>query len=296
MERGDVPGALQSAIEAGYRRVDCAAVYFNEDSIGDALEEILQKQKLVARSELFVVSKLASPFHRNVELGLRKTLNDLKLDYLDLYLVHWPVAFQQVEIDVTKRGWDNEDIDDSNNGKNIDETVSVHDVWKGMEDLLEKGLVKAIGVSNFPVMLLHELLTKAKYPPVVNQVESHPYLQQTNLLKYCQARGIHMQAYSPLGTPGYKEGHEPSVLEDSILQSIAKKHGVSPAQVCLAWAVQRNTSVVVKSVQRQHQIDNLQRLPTLSDSEMLDIAKLDRNYRFFRPEDWWGEKAMAVFD
>ena len=104
-----------------------------------------------------------------------------------------------VDIDMSKRGYDNEDIDDSNNGKNIDPSVSVHETWAAMEELVSEGLVKYIGVSNFPVSLLHELMTKCRIPPVVNQIELHPYLQQKRLLKYCEARGVHVQAYSPIG-------------------------------------------------------------------------------------------------
>ena len=211
--------------------------------------------------------------------------------------MHWPVAFQPVPIDPTQRGWENEDIDDSNDGRNIDDTVSIHETWRGMEAVLEKGLVKNIGVSNFPVMLLHELLSRASIPPVVNQCEAHPYLQQQKLVDYCQKRGVHFQAYSPLGTPGYKESGEPVVLDDPVLRKIAARHEVAPSQICLAWALQRGTSVVSKSVDAQHQASNLAAANiTLSDEEMAEIAKLDRGYRFFRPHEWWGERSLAVFD
>ena len=201
-------------------------------------------------------------------------------------------------MDLTKRGWENEDIDDSHDGNSIDDTVSIHETWRGMEAVLEKGLVRSIGVSNFPVMLLHELLSQAAVPPAVNQVESHPYLQQTKLLAYCQRRGVNFQAYSALGTPGYKEQGEPVVLDDPVIQNIAKAHAVSAAQVCLTWALQRGTTVVVKSVDEKHQQDNLSILPSsfqLTDEEMAAMAALDRGYRFFRPEEWWGDRAMAVF-
>jgi alcohol dehydrogenase (NADP+) len=141
-------------------------------------------------------------------------------------------------------------------------------------------------------------------------------LQQPNLLAYCRARGIHVQAYSPLGTPGYKEAHEPSVLGNDVLARLARRHGVAPSQIAITWALQRGTSVVVKSVQTLHLRDNLLTKATvasspldadnndqdhsgmihLSDEEMKEIAGLDRGYRFFRPQDWWGDKAMAVFD
>lgn len=128
------------------------------------------------------------------------------------------------ELDVSVRGYNSEDIDDSDGGRNIDPSVSIHETWEGMEELLDKGLVRQIGVSNFPVSLLHELLSKSRIAPAVNQVELHPYLQQPKLLNYCQKRGIDLQAYSPLGTPGYKEKEEPSVLKDSTLLGIAAKY------------------------------------------------------------------------
>lgn len=300
LERNDCANAIRNAIKNGYRRVDCAAVYFNEDVIGNVLSEILQDDTTnIQRSDLFLVSKLASPFHRreHVELALRKTLNDLRTDYLDLYLIHWPVAFNYVDIDPSQRGYDNEDIDESNGGENIDPTVSVKETWAAMEALVDKGLVKEIGVSNFPVSLLHEVMCDARIPVAVNQVELHPYLQQSKLLKYCQARGVHVQAYSPLGTPGYKESDEPIVLENKVLKTIALRHNATVAQVCIAWALQRGCSVVTKSISDKHQQENLQSLDLkLSSGEMDEIAQLDRGYRFFRPEEWWGSMAMAVFD
>jgi alcohol dehydrogenase (NADP+) len=305
MDRPTVPAAIRSALSLGYRRIDCAPVYFNEDIVGDTLQEAMGDH-VVTREDLFVVSKLASPFHRreHVELAVRKTLSDLRLDHLDLYLVHWPVAFYPVAItsDPTTsiRGRINEEIDASDGGKRIDPTVSIHETWQAMEALVDQGLVRHIGVSNFPVALLHELMTQARIPPAVNQCEAHPYLQQTKLVEYCKARGVHFQAYSPLGTPGFKERDEPVVLDDPVLNEIAKRHGVSVAAVCLAWAVQRGTSVVAKSTNPQHLRDNLEAATSsdirLSEEDMAAIASLDRGYRFFRPEDWWGKMAMAVFD
>ncbi|KAL7567670.1 hypothetical protein ACA910_012009 [Epithemia clementina (nom. ined.)] len=297
----ETPKVVRTAIELGYRRIDCAPVYFNEDAVGDGLKSAMD-DKVVERSDLFVVSKLASPFHRkeHVKLALQKTLHDLNLDYLDLYLIHWPVAFHFVDIDPTTRGYPNEEIDESQDGKRIDTTVSIHETWQAMESLVEEGLVKYIGVSNFPVSLLHELMTTSRIPPAVNQCEGHPYLPQTKLLKYCQARGVHYQAYSPLGTPGYKEAQEPALLEDPVLMEIASKKGdnCTAAQIALAWAVQRGTSVVAKASSQSHLQANLESTHVLlTPQEMDQIAALGaRNFRYFRPEDWWGEMAMAVFD
>lgn len=295
----EVNAALRTAIKTGYRRIDCAPVYFNEYAIGDSLKNILE-EKIVQRQDLYIVSKLASPFHRkeHVEVALRKTLNDLRIDYLDLFLIHWPVAFHYVPIDPTVRGFTNEDIDDSGSGSKIDPSVSVHETWEAMEALVDKGLVRSIGVSNFPVILLQELLTRAKIQPLVNQCEAHPYLPNTKLIRYCERRGVHFQAYSPLGTPGFQEVHEPTVMEDPIIVEIAKHHQVSPAQVCLAWALHRNTSVVVKATSQVHQEDNLRALDlVLSEHDLEALDRLGvRNYRYFRPEEWWEEAGMAVFD
>jgi diketogulonate reductase-like aldo/keto reductase len=231
------------------------------------------------------------------EISDSRSCRGLTLRFLP---VHWPVAFYPVPIDPTKRGWDNEDIDDSNNGQNIDESVSIHEVWELMEELVQMELVKNIGVCNMPLMLLHELMAGVKnQPPVVNQIELHPYLQQEHLIKYCQRRNIHVQAYSPLGTPGYKASDEPTVLDDPLLRQIAAAHSITPAQLCIAWALQRGTSVVVKSVQEARLVENMQMsngTVRLSEEEMSQIASLDRGYRFFRPQDWWGDKNMAVFD
>jgi len=319
LEPSQVKSAVRSAVlDAGYRRIDCAPVYFNEHLIGDALADLLVtasgdgdgdeaaaagSNRKIKREDLFVVSKLASPFHRreHVELAVRKTLADLRLEYLDLYLIHWPVAFEYVPIDLSARGYEDESIDDSADGRKIDTTVSVHETWEAMEELVRNGLVRHIGVSNFPVALLHELLTKAKIPPAVNQCESHPYLQQTKLLEYCKSRNVHFQAYSPLGTSAYKEEGEPAVLDDPILRSIADEHGATAAQVALAWAIQRGTTVVAKSSDPVRQKENIAVVAPdpavrLTDDDMERIAGLDRNYRYFRPEDWWGELPVAVFD
>ncbi len=299
----DAKTTINEALSLGYRLFDCAPVYFNEDAVGDAFHEATTG---VPRSDVFITSKLAGPFHRpeHVEPALRKTLNDLRLGYLDLFLIHWPVAFKYVDFDPSVRGWDNEDIDDSGGGKLIDNTVSLRDTWHAMESLVDKGLVKHIGVANFPVMLLHDLLSYSRIQPAVNQVEIHPYNQQQKLLEYCNFRNITVQAYSPLGTPGYKERDEPHILSDPVLTNMAKSKGITVAQLCLQWSLQRGCSVIAKSSNIRHLEENLvvnyknefvTGAVQLSSDEMDKIAALDRGYRFFRPEEWWPENPVPVF-
>ena len=303
--------AVRSALAAGYRALDCAPVYFNEREIGDALSAELVPGGAIRREDLWVTSKLASPFHRGEHVGpaLRKTLTDLKLEYLDLYLVHWPVAFRHVSIDPDgPRGWDGPDgaidysIDDSDGGRNIDPSVTVGETWSAMEELVDQGLVRNIGVSNFPAALLRELLAGCRIAPLVNQVELHPYLQQRGLVDCCRESGVGVQAYSPLGTPGYRDDElgeaEPSVLDDPVLVEMARGKGVSVARLCVAWALRRGTALNAKSASAERQEDNLAALTDpveLTDADMELIDGLDRGHRYFRPEDWWGA-AGAVFD
>ena len=173
-----------------------------------------------------------------------------------------------------------------------------------MESLVDKGLVKHIGVANFPVMLLHDMLSYSRIPPAVNQVEIHPYNQQPKLLEYCNSRNITVQAYSPLGTPGFKESDEPHILSDPVLNEMARSKGITVAQLCLQWSLQRGCSVIAKSSNIQHLEENLlvnhknefvSGAVQLSSDEMDKIAALDRGYRFFRPEEWWPENPVPVF-
>lgn len=174
-----------------------------------------------------------------------------------------------------------------------------------MEKLVDDGLVKHIGVANFPVMLLHDLLSYARIKPVVNQVEIHPYNQQNKLVAYCESRGVHVQAYSPLGMPSYKETGEADVLSDPVLKEIAVSHGITVAQVCLQWSLQRGLYAIVKSAKTSHLEENLMvghknefasNQLQLTADEMEQIASLDRNLRFTRPEDWWNSPIMPVFN
>jgi glycerol 2-dehydrogenase (NADP+) len=263
---------VQTAIKAGYRHLDCAPLYWNEEEIGKALTEVL-KETGIPRSELFITTKLWSSQHSQVETALRKSLADLQLDYVDLYLMHWPVSLPP------------NDPSAPNFGKE-DRTVHAQDwdftkTWAEMEKLLDTGLVKAIGVANFSTVNLEKLLQTAKVTPAVNQTELHPLLPQDKLNEYCTGHGIHQTAFGPLGGKGSTLHTHPTVLK------IAEEHKGTSAQVLLSWGVSRGWSVIPKSVTEARIQANLQ----IFELSGLQVKKLDQlakteGRRFNRPN--WG--------
>jgi len=252
----------------------------------------------VKREELFLTSKLDNPYHHreHVRLALEKTLKDLNVKYLDLYLMHWPVAYLYVPYDQNRRGFHEgydtiglSEIDLSKNGGSvIDSTVSIRETWEALEECVKAGLVKAIGVSNFTAVLIHDLLTYAKIRPAVCQVELHPYLHQNLLIDFCNKRGIVVEAYSALGSGDFKKPNDPSVLADPELAKLGKKYGKSPAQIALKWATQRGTVALAKSVHPKRLVENLSIFDfELSADDMAVITKLDRDFHFLRPYEWY---------
>jgi alcohol dehydrogenase (NADP+) len=201
-------------------------------------------------------------------------LQDLQLDYLDLFLIHWPVAFKK-EVSWATKG---------------DEFIALTELplietWRGMEQAVDEGLVKSIGVSNFSQVKLENLRLNGTIQPSVNQVECHPYLQQEELLAYCQRNGIGLTAYSPLGsgdrTSSLKQENEPLLFENSVIQQIAQKHQATPAQILIKWAIERGTVVIPKSVSPQRIKENFEALQISLDAEDLQqIKALNQNYRY----------------
>lgn len=269
--------AVKFAItKAGYRHIDCASIYRNEPEVGEALSESF---KTVKREEIFITSKLWNTEHRpeNVEKACRKTLADLKLEYLDLYLMHWGIAFPH--------GEDLEPVD--KNGYAVTDNVSIKETWQAMEELVKKGLVKSIGVANFTTMMLEDLLTYAKVLPAMNQIELHPYNTQEELVPFCKYKNIAVTAYSPLGRQGAdREG--PRLFDEKIIQDLAEKYKKTKGQVLLNWAVGRGTIAIPKSVTPERISENIDIFDfEITVDEKNDINSLNRNYRFVNPSGWW---------
>ncbi|GAB2780958.1 aldo/keto reductase [Rhabdobacter roseus] len=280
-KEGEVYEAVRQALRIGYRHIDCAAIYGNEAEIGQALRDALA-EGTCTREELWITSKLWNSAHRQASVlpALEKTLKDLQLNYLDLYLIHWPVALK----------------DGIGFPTSLDEFVSLDEVpltetWAGMEAGVDQGLTRHIGLSNFSIYKIKQLLASARIAPEANQVESHPYLPQTPLLEFCQQEGIILTAYSPLGSndrpPHLIKADAPVLLKDEIVASIAEKHAASPAQVLIAWALQRGTSVIPKSVSPERLRQNFEATTLELDADdMAQISMLDAHLRFIDGSTW----------
>ncbi|XP_013199000.2 aldo-keto reductase family 1 member B1 isoform X1 [Amyelois transitella] len=270
---GEVGKAVCDAIDIGYRHIDCAHLYLNEKEIGEAIKKKI-RSGIVKREDLFITSKIWNTYHHPdwVEKAVRISLDDLQLDYLDLYLIHWPMAY--------KEGTD--PFPEDRNGKIIYSDVDYVDTWKAMEKLVEKGLVRSIGLSNFNTKQVQRILDAAKIKPVTNQVECHPYLYQKKLFNFCKERGVTLTAYSPLGSPQrpWAKPGDINVLDTAIIKAIAAKYNKSPAQVLIRCAIDRGIVVIPKSTTRSRIAENFNVFDfKLTPTDLEQIASLDCNGR-----------------
>ena len=266
-----------AVIDHGYRHIDCASVYGNEKEIGQAFDKIFSS-KNISRKDMFVTSKLWNTDHHpdNVEIACRKTLNDLQLEYLDLYLVHWGVPFVHGD-DIEPIGTD---------GIVKTEQISTQQTWKAMEALVDKGLVKSIGVANFTAPMIVDLLTYASFIPVINQIEIHPYNSQKDLVDYCHKKEIKITAYSPLGSYGDLQDRP---ISDEVVIKIAKLHNKTPAQVLIKWCIHRGLSVIPKSTNSERIAENIDVFAlNLTDEDMEKLDALNKDQRYVDPSGWWG--------
>jgi len=258
--------ATRGALEAGFRHFDCAERYRNEREVGEALEEGLAAGG-IAREDIFVTTKLWNTNHRpqRVEPAFDASLDRLRLTYLDLYLMHTPFAFQP---------GDEQDPRDQDGNVIYDGGVTLIDTWRAMEGLVDSGKCRAIGLSDIGLNELTALYESARIKPAVVQVESHPYLPQTDLLEFCKERGVVLLAFAPLG-----HGMRPGPLEDPVVLAIAARVGKTPAQVLLAWAVQRGTALLTTSRNAARARENLD-IAALPEDAFDEIDRIQTRLRF----------------
>jgi len=286
VEKEKAESLIERVIKAGYRHIDGACDYGNEKEVGQGIRKSIEAGAC-SREELFVTSKLWNTFHHpdHVEAACRRSLEDLGLDYLDLYLIHFPISLKFVPFDVR---YPPEWLHDPKAEKpSLElEPVSVRDTWAAMESLLDKGLVRNIGLSNWNCQGLRDIFTYARIKPAVLQIEVHPYLQCERLVSYAQSLGMLVTAYSPLGHgQSYSMlGYSNNVaIKEAVVLDIARAHSVTPAQVVLRWAVQRGCSVIPKSENLERIRENIALDFALTENDMEKMKSLERGLRMNDP-------------
>jgi aldehyde reductase len=265
-DTAETRSATKAAVEAGFRHLDCAERYRNEEEVGGALKELFA-QGTVRREDLFVTTKLWNNNHRpeRVKSALQASLNRLGLDSVDLYLVHTPFAFQP---------GDDQDPRDPHGAVVYDDGVTLDETWTAMEALVDDGLSRAIGLSDIDVDGTRKIVNGARIKPAVVEVESHPYHPQWDLHEYCTTEGIILLAFAPLG-----HAMEPRLLDDPLVVSMARRFGKTPAQVLLAWGIQRGSAVLTSSVRPARIVENFD-VTALPENAIQEISELETRIRF----------------
>ncbi|WP_145751776.1 aldo/keto reductase [Nitrospirillum amazonense] len=259
--------ATRAALEVGFRHFDCAERYRNEAAVGEAMRDAVDAG-MVRREDIFLTTKLWNTNHRpeRVRPAFEASCRRLGVDSVDCYIIHTPFAFQPGE---------DQDPRDGQGRVLYDTDVTLADTWRAMERLVEEGRCRAIGLSDITLDRLREIVAIARIKPAMVQVESHPYLQEWDLLAFCQEHGIVLQAFAPLG-----HAMQPRVLEDAVLVGVARRLGRTPAQVALAWAVQRGTALLTTSTNPDHIRENFE-ISALPEEAMREIRQgIAMNVRF----------------
>ncbi|AFN82421.1 aldo-keto reductase [Encephalitozoon romaleae SJ-2008] len=267
-DESSLEASIRNAISLGYRHIDTAFIYGNEKMIGNILKKLFN-EGVVQRKDLFITSKLWNTFHHCPEDALRQTLDDLQTSYVDLYLIHWPVTFEPAP---------NGSVESCGKKYNIGEFDAVS-VWKKMEELVDLGLAKSIGISNFGKENTEKVLKACRIRPAVSQFELHPYLNQKELVEFMQSEKIQVISYSSLGS-----GHDSSqkVREDKTIKAIAKKYECTPSQIILSYIVSRNICVIPRSKSKEHLKENID-LKELAKEDISIIDGLDIGHRYVDP-------------
>jgi alcohol dehydrogenase (NADP+) len=289
--KGEIYQTVRKAIEMGYRHFDCAFIYGNEPEIGQAISDAISNKE-VTRNELWITSKLWNNRHKkaDVQPSIEITLASLKLDYLDLYLIHWPVALKN-EVSYPQNGSDMVDL----------KHIPLTETWQGMIALKDKQWAKHIGVSNFSIKKINQLIAATGVCPEALQLELHPFLQQNEVIDFANANNIVITGFCPLGSADRPANRitagEPKLFDNKTILDIARDKGATPAQIMLAWAVNRGTSVIPKSVNAQRLKENLEAADIeLSPSEMQKINDLDQHYRYIKGDFWCLEGSGYTLD
>ena len=288
LDQPETADIIVNGVKSGYRHLDSAADYGNEIQVGEGIKQSLS-QGICRREDLWVTSKLWNTFHRpeHVLPACEKSLRDLSTDYIDLYLIHFPISLKYVAFD---KRYPPEWIYDptAENPRMHIDPVPLSETWHAMEGLVEKGLVKEIGVCNYNSSLLHDLMAYASIKPAMLQIESHPFLTQEKLIKTAKNYGIAVTCFSPLGALSYMElemaDQNESVLNENAVKVAAERLDRTPAQVVLRWGLQRGTAVIPKTSKKERLIENQSLFDfELSNQEMSDISNLNVDRRFNDP-------------